>query len=165
MMDVSDGLALDARRLAAASGVTIALDSTALGDDVAGALAGGEDHALLATFPAGVDLPPGFRVIGGVSRPARTVLVDGRRRRSTSTAGILSRLGLARRLIRRYAGGAGRIHHSVVSPYFLSRTSSSPPGRAGAPDREARSTITVACGERLGTSSARASVISASSRS
>ncbi|MBO0979461.1 thiamine-phosphate kinase [Microbacterium sp. SD291] len=65
MMDISDGLALDARRLAAASGVTIALDRAALGDDPARALAGGEDHALLATFPSGI-LPPGFRVIGEV---------------------------------------------------------------------------------------------------
>lgn len=65
MMDVSDGLALDARRLAAASGVTIALDRAALGADPDLALAGGEDHALLATFPTGI-LPPGFRVIGEV---------------------------------------------------------------------------------------------------
>lgn len=65
MMDVSDGLALDAGRLATASGVTLALDSAALGDDLDRALAGGEDHALLATFPDGV-LPPGFRIIGVV---------------------------------------------------------------------------------------------------
>ena len=65
MMDISDGLALDARRMAAASGVTIALDRSALGAAPDRALAGGEDHALLATFPAGV-LPPGFRVIGEV---------------------------------------------------------------------------------------------------
>ncbi|WP_334147655.1 thiamine-phosphate kinase [Microbacterium sp.] len=65
MMDVSDGLALDARRMAAASRITIALDSASLGADPAGALAGGEDHALLATFPEGI-LPPGFRVIGEV---------------------------------------------------------------------------------------------------
>lgn len=65
MMDVSDGLALDARRLATASGVTIALDRAALGADPDLALAGGEDHALLATFPDGI-LPPGFRVIGEV---------------------------------------------------------------------------------------------------
>lgn len=67
MMDVSDGLALDARRLADASGVTLALDGAALGANPQRALAGGEDHALLATFPDGV-LPPGFRVIG-VVRP------------------------------------------------------------------------------------------------
>jgi thiamine-monophosphate kinase len=65
MMDVSDGLALDARRMAAASGVTIALERAALGDDPARAMAGGEDHALLATFPDGM-LPPGFRPIGRV---------------------------------------------------------------------------------------------------
>ena len=65
MMDISDGLALDARRMAAASEVTIALDSAALGDDPERAIAGGEDHALLATFPDGV-LPPGFRIIGKV---------------------------------------------------------------------------------------------------
>jgi len=65
MMDVSDGLALDARRMAAASGVTIALERDLLGDDPERAIAGGEDHALLAAFPEGV-LPPGFRVIGAV---------------------------------------------------------------------------------------------------
>lgn len=65
MMDVSDGLALDARRMAGASEVTIALDGAALGENRDRALAGGEDHALLATFPDGV-LPPGFRPIGRV---------------------------------------------------------------------------------------------------
>lgn len=65
MMDISDGLALDARRMAAASGVTIALDRAALGADPERAIAGGEDHALLATFPEGM-LPPGFRVIGRI---------------------------------------------------------------------------------------------------
>ncbi|MBS1675017.1 MAG: thiamine-phosphate kinase [Actinobacteria bacterium] len=65
MMDVSDGLALDARRLAEASGVTLSLEASALGVHPRRALAGGEDHALLATFPAGA-LPPGFRQIGSV---------------------------------------------------------------------------------------------------
>ncbi|MFJ4224926.1 thiamine-phosphate kinase [Microbacterium sp. NPDC089695] len=78
MMDVSDGLALDARRLAAASDATIALDGAALGDDPERALAGGEDHALLATFPSGV-LPPGFRRIGEVRpRAEDDLLLDGR---------------------------------------------------------------------------------------
>ncbi|MCR2792981.1 thiamine-phosphate kinase [Microbacterium sp. zg.Y625] len=77
MMDVSDGLALDARRLATASGVTISLTSAALGPDPVTALEGGEDHALLATFRDEADLPDGFRVIGEV-RPAGAdaVLVD-----------------------------------------------------------------------------------------
>lgn len=78
MMDISDGLALDARRLASASGVTIALDRAALGADPDLALAGGEDHALLATFPEGI-LPPGFRVIGEVrARGYEDLLCDDR---------------------------------------------------------------------------------------
>ncbi|MFS0852259.1 thiamine-phosphate kinase [Microbacterium sp. 179-I 3D4 NHS] len=77
MMDVSDGLALDAVRLADASGVTLSLDRAALGDDPPRALGGGEDHALLATFPEGV-LAPGFRVIGRVhERSQAPVLCDG----------------------------------------------------------------------------------------
>jgi thiamine-monophosphate kinase len=79
MMDVSDGLVLDASRLAAASAVSILLDSAPLGDDPATALSAGEDHALLATFPRGTALPDGFRVIGSaVERGEHPVLVDGR---------------------------------------------------------------------------------------
>ncbi|MFC4139197.1 MULTISPECIES: thiamine-phosphate kinase [unclassified Microbacterium] len=77
MMDVSDGLALDAGRMADASEVTIALDRAALGIHPRRALAGGEDHALLATFP-GDALPPGFRRIGRViARTEHPVLHDG----------------------------------------------------------------------------------------
>lgn len=64
MMDVSDGLVLDATRMAAASRVSIDLDA---GLDAV-ALTGGEDHALLAAFPAGA-LPDGFRAIGRVGEP------------------------------------------------------------------------------------------------
>lgn len=79
MMDVSDGLVLDASRLAAASGVTVAVESAALGSDPGSALSGGEDHALLATFRSAADLPPGFRVVGRViARQDDLVLVDGR---------------------------------------------------------------------------------------
>lgn len=82
MMDLSDGLALDASRLADASGVTIALsgaalDALAFHGDRGRALGGGEDHGLLATFAPG-PLPDGFAQIGTVT--ARThvpVLVDG----------------------------------------------------------------------------------------
>ncbi|MHA7986908.1 thiamine-phosphate kinase [Rathayibacter sp. CAU 1779] len=66
MLDVSDGLALDAARIAAASGVRIDLHAAALGDDPALALAGGEDHALLACFPPDAVLPDPFRTIGRV---------------------------------------------------------------------------------------------------
>lgn len=80
MLDVSDGLALDARRIAAASGVAIALDAAALASPGARPdpvlLDGGEDHALLATFPAGTALPGGFRAIGRVTAGSG-VLVDG----------------------------------------------------------------------------------------
>jgi len=78
MMDVSDGLVLDASRLAAASGVTVLIDTASLGADPAVALSGGEDHALLATFPSGTALPDGFRRVGEVvPRGEHAVLVDG----------------------------------------------------------------------------------------
>lgn len=78
MMDVSDGLVLDASRMAAASGVTLDVDANALGPDLAEALTGGEDHALLATFASSAEVPDGFRVIGRVvERAAHAVLIDG----------------------------------------------------------------------------------------
>jgi len=77
MMDVSDGLHLDASRLADASDVTLDLERGMLGADARRSLAGGEDHALLATFPAG-PLPAGFRRIGTVrERAEHAVLCDG----------------------------------------------------------------------------------------
>ena len=63
MLDVSDGLALDARRLARASGVRLDFDAAALGSD---RLGGAESHALLATFPPRTALPGGFRAVGTV---------------------------------------------------------------------------------------------------
>ena len=76
MMDVSDGLSLDAARLADASSVAIALESNLLeggfgaqhGEQVsvAAMLTGGEDHGLLATFSNGEALPRGFVAIGRV---------------------------------------------------------------------------------------------------
>lgn len=77
MLDVSDGLSLDASRIARASGVRVNLDAAALtagfgeqrGEHVSieAMLFGGEDHGLLATFPAGAELPDGFVRIGEVS--------------------------------------------------------------------------------------------------
>jgi len=97
MLDLSDGLALDARRIARASGVSLDLSSShirevalAYGLDPAApaslALIGGEDHSLLATFPPDVAppldaLPGGFRIIGRVvaaDRHGPALLVDGR---------------------------------------------------------------------------------------
>ncbi|MEZ2389167.1 thiamine-phosphate kinase [bacterium RCC_150] len=85
MMDVSDGLLRDGGRLAKASGVVLELDSVALKalaapleqasalldcDPMDWILGGGEDHGLLATFPAGVQLPSGFTAIGSVQAVA-----------------------------------------------------------------------------------------------
>jgi thiamine-monophosphate kinase len=81
MLDVSDGLLRDGRRIARASGVVIDVDPDAIAPDVAelaGALgsevaldcvlAGGEEHSLLATFPPG-RVPRGWRPIGRVRAP------------------------------------------------------------------------------------------------
>jgi len=77
MLDVSDGLARDARRIARASGVGIDFSAAALGPDVRLALSGGEDHGLLATFPPGTRLPEPFEAIGLVTDVAGALFVDG----------------------------------------------------------------------------------------
>jgi thiamine-monophosphate kinase len=100
MIDMSDGLLLDAGRLASSSGVVVALDdprrafpadlaalapaAAALGADAADwALRGGEDHGLLATFPPGAEVPAPFVVVGRVLAASDDepmgVLVDGAR--------------------------------------------------------------------------------------
>jgi thiamine-monophosphate kinase len=80
MIDVSDGLVQDLGHVASASvvGIDIRRDAfeiptqmrdaaSALGvDPYIWILAGGDDHALAATFPPGVSLPPEWRVIGSV---------------------------------------------------------------------------------------------------
>jgi thiamine-monophosphate kinase len=90
MMDVSDGLSLDASRLAEASGVSLAFTSELLeagfgrqqGEQVSvtAMLTGGEDHGLLATFPPDRVLPEGFVAIGEVTASrddGARVLLDG----------------------------------------------------------------------------------------
>jgi thiamine-monophosphate kinase len=90
MIDVSDGLLADLGHVAAASGVVIDLRvpdvpprlaelGPALGiDPLSWLLTGGEDHALVATFPPDVVLPAGFAVIGAVGAGDPAVLVAGR---------------------------------------------------------------------------------------
>jgi thiamine-monophosphate kinase len=90
MVDVSDGLVSDLAHLAAASGVCVRLDRDAFfvppeltdtaralnADPVQWLLTGGDDHALVATFPADVDLPMAWSVVGRVDA-GEGVLVDG----------------------------------------------------------------------------------------
>ena len=86
MMDVSDGVLLDASRLAKASGVTLALNSDevplAAGVTQAGrsdeALRWGDDYQLLFTLPAGMQPPVQATQIGEVREPGPSpILLDG----------------------------------------------------------------------------------------
>lgn len=92
MLDVSDSLAKDASRIALASNVSLVIESSALSgfeavldqaamrldlSSIDWVLYGGEDHALLATFPASAELPKGFKPIGRViEREEPEVLLD-----------------------------------------------------------------------------------------
>lgn len=94
MMDISDGLLKDAGRLARAGEVSLNIGTehlrahidavqaavSVLGDPEAAqewVLTGGEDHGLLATFPADIELPEGFLPIGTVREAGEiAVLVD-----------------------------------------------------------------------------------------
>jgi thiamine-monophosphate kinase len=81
MLDLSDGLAKDAARIAKASEVTLQIDplmlqgfeavieesARAIGaNPTEWVIGGGEDHSLLATFPSGAVLPRAFKAIGVV---------------------------------------------------------------------------------------------------
>ena len=83
MMDVSDGVLLDARRMAEASGVTFALDRMAvpIATDESRrdeALTWGEDYELLFTAPARAALPVPAHCIGEVmERGPEPLLLDG----------------------------------------------------------------------------------------
>lgn len=94
LVDVSDGLVADLGHVCRASGVDAELDvssfavdepltavGAALGTDpLAFVLTGGDDHALVATFPVGTVLPEEWHVVGRVvttSAEHGRVLVDG----------------------------------------------------------------------------------------
>jgi thiamine-monophosphate kinase len=92
MIDISDGLVADLEHIARGSGVCIELDTkkiavpeelvstaAAFGVDPMGwILAGGDDHAIVATFPPKKRMPRGFTAIGKVApAPVGAVLIDG----------------------------------------------------------------------------------------
>jgi thiamine-monophosphate kinase len=90
MIDVSDGLLADLGHICESSNVAVDVRTklievpqrlvdvaTALGaDPLHWMLTGGEDHALVATFPESVAVPEGWHTIGSVTR-GRAVTVDG----------------------------------------------------------------------------------------
>ena len=90
MIDVSDGLLADVGHIADASGVAVDVRTSAFeiaeplqavgaalgADPMQFVLAGGDDHALVATYPAGVPLPTGWIEIGAVGEGSG-VTVDG----------------------------------------------------------------------------------------
>ncbi|NLU63189.1 thiamine-phosphate kinase [Rhodococcus sp. HNM0563] len=90
--DISDGLLADLGHIAVASGVAITVEQHTLepparlraaahelgADPWNWVFTGGEDHALAACFPPGVDLPDGWRRIGRV-HDGSGVTVDGRK--------------------------------------------------------------------------------------
>lgn len=94
MLDVSDGLATDLARICKASNVAIEifskeltgfeamleLPAQSLGvDPKQWVLSGGEDHALVATFPASATIPKSFKVIGKVLAEGEpSLLLDGK---------------------------------------------------------------------------------------
>ncbi|MHA7156271.1 thiamine-phosphate kinase [Arthrobacter sp. TMN-50] len=93
MLDVSDGLLKDARRIAEASSVAINFDAKSLvrlagplraaaallqTDPLEWVLSGGEDYGLLATFPPGNALPPEFSAIGKVTVGEADITVGSR---------------------------------------------------------------------------------------
>jgi len=92
MIDISDGLVSDVRHLAVASGCSMHILSNLLvvdapvaeaaaafnADPLTWVLTGGDDHALVATFPARGGLPDGFIMIGEVLEGDPGIVVDGR---------------------------------------------------------------------------------------
>ena len=90
MIDISDGLLAEARHLSEDSGVAIdvrrdafdipeplhAVAAATGADPLSFILGGGDDHALLATYPSADDVPEGWTVVGSVAEGSG-VTVDG----------------------------------------------------------------------------------------
>jgi thiamine-monophosphate kinase len=79
MLDLSDGIATDVRRLAAASGTGAIIELDRLpraeGATVEQAAAGGEDYELLAAVPAGASVPVPVTVVGRLTDTGAVTLV------------------------------------------------------------------------------------------
>jgi thiamine-monophosphate kinase len=80
MIDLSDGIATDAGRLARASGTGAVVELDRLprapGASVEQAAAGGEDYELLAALPPGVEAPVPVTVVGRLTEAPAVLLLD-----------------------------------------------------------------------------------------
>ncbi len=86
MMDVSDGLLIDARRMAAASGLAVTVDLSrvplsdalrAFGHDALTAATAGDDYELLFALPPGEAPPVAATQVGRFAQGTGLALVDG----------------------------------------------------------------------------------------
>ena len=92
MLDLSDGIATDVRRLAAASGTGAVVElerlPRAAGATVEQAAAGGEDYELLAAVPAGAAMPVPVTVVGRLTGDGRRVALLGAAGDVVGSAGL-----------------------------------------------------------------------------